>query len=75
MRIEYERSTDQAYIYLREIAAGDAVTQIPILEDVIHVVLDLDVEGRLIGVDVMGASQSLPPEILSDAPEPDPQTT
>jgi uncharacterized protein YuzE len=38
-------------------------------------VLDLDVEGRLIGVDVMGASQSLPPEILSGAPEPDPQTT
>jgi uncharacterized protein YuzE len=75
VRIEYERRTDQAYIYLREIAAGDAVTQIPILEDAIHVVLDLDVEGRLIGVDVMGASQSLPPEILSDAPEPDPQTT
>lgn len=75
MRIEYERSTDQAYVYLREIAAGDAVTQVPILEDDIHVVLDLDVEGRLIGVDVMGASQSLPPELLQDAPEPDPTRT
>jgi uncharacterized protein YuzE len=60
---------------LREIAAGDAVTQIPIFEDDIHVVLDLDVEGRLIGVDVMGASQSLPPELLQDAPEPDPTRT
>jgi uncharacterized protein YuzE len=75
VRIEYERSTDQAYIYLREIAAGDAVTQIPILEDDIHVVLDLDVEGRLIGVDVMGASQSLPPKLLQDAREPDPTRT
>ena len=41
----------------------------------IHVVLDLDVEGRLIGVDVMGASQSLPPELLQDATEPDPTRT
>lgn len=71
MRVEYERSTDQAYIYLREIGAGEAVTQIPILEDDIHVVLDLDIEGRLIGVDVMAASHSLPPELLKDAPEPD----
>jgi uncharacterized protein YuzE len=75
VRVEYERSTDQAYIYLRDIAAGDAVKQIPIFEDDIHVVLDLDIDGRLIGVDVMAARHSLPPELLKDAPEPDPPPT
>jgi hypothetical protein len=60
---------------LREIAAGDAVRQIPILEDDIHVVLDLEIEGRLIGLDVMAASHSLPPELLLDAPEPEPPPT
>jgi uncharacterized protein YuzE len=70
VRIEYERSSDQAYIYLREIGSGEAVTQIPILEENLHVVLDLDIEGRLIGLDVMAASHSLPPELLKRAPEP-----
>jgi uncharacterized protein YuzE len=67
MRVEYDRASDHAYIYLREIAAGDAVTQVPVFEDDIHVVLDLDAEGRLIGLDVMGASGSLPPELLDAA--------
>lgn len=72
MRVEYERATDQAYIYLREIAAGDAVRQVPVFEDDIHAVLDLDAEGRLIGLDVMGASRSLPPELLDQATGPAP---
>jgi uncharacterized protein YuzE len=70
MRVEYDRATDQAYIYLREIAAGDAVTQVPVFEDGIHIVLDLDAEGRLIGLDVMGASGSLPPDLLRAATVP-----
>jgi uncharacterized protein YuzE len=72
VRIEYDRATDQAYIYLREIAAGDARTQVPVFQDGIHIVLDLDVEGRLIGLDVMGASGSLPRDLLDKATVPTP---
>jgi uncharacterized protein YuzE len=74
VRLEYERATDQAYIYLREIAAEDAVRHVPVFDDEIHVVLDLDAEGRLIGLDVMGASRSLPAELLNEATVPGPPT-
>jgi uncharacterized protein YuzE len=71
--IEYERRSDQAYIYLRQIGPGEAVRQVSILEYDVQLVLDLDSEERLIGIDVTAASRSLPPELLVNAPEPPPQ--
>ena len=72
MRIHYDRSADAAYIYLREIAPGDATTQLPLFGKPLHdhVVLDFDRDARLIGIDVMSASRALPEELLRDAPGP-----
>ena len=58
-----------AYIYLREIGAGEVahthVTEPEIETGMIN--LDFDREDRLIGIEVLSASQFLPAELLANA--------
>ena len=71
MRATYDRSVDGAMIYLREIEPGGAKHNVPIwAEEGItagDVILDFDGEGRLIGIEVLNASKTLPAEVLASA--------
>lgn len=63
MRIKYDPAADAAYVYLVDrIQPGEAKTQIVVLDG--GVVLDLDAEGRLLGVEVVHAKRLLRPETL-----------
>ena len=70
MRISYDRSADAAYIQLAdEIGAGGVSFTYGCdpaeVDGMIH--LDFDADGRLVGIEVLGASTKLPPELLSRA--------
>ncbi|WP_169953346.1 DUF2283 domain-containing protein [Microbispora sp. H11081] len=70
MRIDHDSENNVAYIYLvDEIGEGEAVTQIEVEDDELRgeIVLDLDREGRLLGIEVLGASRILRPEVLAQA--------
>ncbi len=51
MRLTYDDEADAAYVYVRE---GATVAQTEVLED--GRIVDIDEEGRLIGVEILDAS-------------------
>jgi uncharacterized protein YuzE len=68
--ITYDAVADAVYIYLQDdILAGDAVRTYPCdpieVDGMIN--LDFDRDGRLIGIEVLGAKNKLPPELLRQA--------
>lgn len=70
MHVTYDSEADAAYIQLAdEIGAGGvAHTHVcdPVeVDGMIH--LDFDSDGRLLGIEVLGARSTLPPEVLSAA--------
>ncbi|MFD0888139.1 DUF2283 domain-containing protein [Streptosporangium algeriense] len=72
MRVEHDTDNDVAYVYLvEEIAPGEAKTQILVEHPALRgeVILDLDEYGRLLGVEVIGASAVLSPETLAESEE------
>jgi uncharacterized protein YuzE len=73
-KITFDRGVDAAYIYLvPRVEAGAKVTQVWV-DDVpgeANIILDFDREGRLLGVEVIGASGCLPAEILDMAVSPE----
>jgi uncharacterized protein YuzE len=63
----YNAVADMGYIYLvDEIQPGHAVRQVIAGEDKAFV-LDLDAQGRLLGVEVFGAGGRLHPDLLAGA--------
>jgi uncharacterized protein YuzE len=68
MRVTYDPKADAAYIYFRapENRLG-AVRSIAVLRAPTMTMLDLDVDGRLFGLEVLNASQALPQELLDAA--------
>ena len=66
MNITYDPEVDAAYIYLVPITPGGVVKTYecdPIgVNGTIN--LDFDKDGRLLGIEVLDASEKLPPEIL-----------
>ncbi|TMR21688.1 DUF2283 domain-containing protein [Nonomuraea turkmeniaca] len=74
MRIEHDDENDVAYIYLvEEIGQGEAESQFLVEREGMpgEVVLDFDAEGRLLGLEVIGASAILRPEVLAWSDEDD----
>ncbi len=69
VRIELDVEVDAAYLYLTDSeAAGAAVEQVVVdRAGRGDVVLDFDADGRLLGVEIIGASQLLHPSSLSAA--------
>lgn len=70
MKIELDKKTDAAYIYLKEsIDPGGVEKTYPCdplqIKGMIN--LDFDKDGRLIGIEVMDASKKLPEEIIKNA--------
>jgi uncharacterized protein YuzE len=66
MKVTYDEAVDAAYIYLTEIKPGGVATTVPGEPGsrAFEINLDFDVEGRLVGIDVMGARSRLPPDFL-----------
>lgn len=58
MRIEYSKSADALYVYFREkeVARSKEVEE--------GVVIDLDEEGHIVGIEVLDASKRLQPNEL-----------
>jgi uncharacterized protein YuzE len=71
MRVTYDRQADAAYVYLREIEPGGSKHQCAVECETATgmIVLDIDWEGRLIGIEVVGAMNGLPKELLALAPD------
>ncbi|MET8139165.1 DUF2283 domain-containing protein [Sphaerisporangium sp. NPDC005288] len=70
MRIEYEQENDVAYVYLVDhIDEGEASVQVPVEDEDLRgdVILDFDAQGFLLGIEIIGASRVLRPELLSAA--------
>lgn len=67
MRIEYDRENDTAYIYVVDaISPGEAVSQVAVEppNGNADVSLDFDGNGRLLGIEVIGAEAVLSPSVL-----------
>jgi len=72
MRVTFDSESDMSYIRLAEdrMRSGNAVRQVSVREpdrDSARFVLDLDGEGRLLGIEVFDARSSLPDEVLEQA--------
>ncbi|CAM5393450.1 DUF2283 domain-containing protein [Streptomyces aurantiogriseus] len=67
MRVTYDASANMAYIYLVDrIAPGEAVEQVVAGEDT-TAVLDLDSQGRVLGIELFDARRRLHPDLLDVA--------
>ena len=64
MKIEYDKDADTAYIYFKEIEKGEVVQTIS-LNDSVN--LDLDKEGRTLGIEIIDASKNLPVNAIKSA--------
>jgi uncharacterized protein YuzE len=63
--VAYDKDADAAYIHLRPIAPGDAVSTISVHVPHGSISLDIDREGRVIGIEILQASAVLPASVLS----------
>ena len=64
MRMTLDRDADAAYIYFKDISAGE-VSETISLNDSINI--DIDSEGRTLGIEIINASQTLPFSALENA--------
>ena len=64
MKIEYDKDADAAYIYFKEIEEGEVVQTISLNESVN---IDLDSEGRTLGIEILDASKNLPANAIKSA--------
>ena len=64
MKIEYDKEADAAYIYFKEIEEGEVVQTIS-LNDSVNI--DLDKEGRTLGIEILDASRNLPANAVKSA--------
>ena len=69
VRVTFDRAANAAYIYLCDVEARDEARQHSVDEPHTRgqVVLDFDVDGRLIGIEVLDATQALPTDLLRSA--------
>lgn len=64
MRIEYDKDSDTAYIYFKKINEGEIVQTIS-LNDSVNI--DLDKDGRTLGIEILNASKNLPENAIKSA--------
>jgi uncharacterized protein YuzE len=63
VRMTFDREANAAYIYLREIEAAGVARTAPGADSSVN--LDFDSEDRLIGIEILDATASLPAELLA----------
>jgi len=64
MRLTFNKMADAAYIYFKDISDGEVKTTISLNESVN---VDLDGEGRTLGIEILEASRNLPIDALKSA--------
>ncbi len=57
IKITLDKQADAAYIYLKEIAAGEVAKTISLNESLN---VDLDLKGQILGIEILDASINLP---------------
>lgn len=69
MRITYDKTVDAAYIYIVDsISPGEVeITYTCDPKEAGMINLDFDKNGRLLGIEILGASKKLPPEVCNSA--------
>jgi uncharacterized protein YuzE len=67
LRVTFDRGADAAYIYLTDIrpSSVDRTVMVDGIPEFIN--LDFDDAGRVLGIEVLGATACLPPELLEQA--------
>lgn len=73
MRLTYDAEADAAYVYLVDtIGAGEvARTAASMLElDGAFIAFDFNADGKVLGIEILGASSALTPETLRTAERP-----
>lgn len=64
MKITYDKIANAAYIYFKDISPGE-VAQTISLNDNLNI--DLDSEGKTLGIEILNASKNLPSTTLKSA--------
>lgn len=64
MRLTFDKEADAAYIYFKEISEGEVTNTISLNESVN---IDLDKDGKTIGIEILEASKNLPLNALKSA--------
>ena len=64
IKITLDKEADAAYIYLKDISPGEVTKTISLNESIN---IDLDSEGKTLGIEVLEASKSLPSNVLNSA--------
>jgi len=64
MKITFDKEADAAYIYFKDISEGEVKTTIS-LNDSVNI--DLDTEGKTLGIEILNASKNLPQSALKSA--------
>lgn len=69
MRITFDRGADAAYIYFVPIGPGEVVKTESVAPPRSRGTFNLDFNknGRLIGIEILGATRVLPSEVLEEA--------
>lgn len=72
MHVTYDPVADMAYIYLADIAPGGVRTSVVIEDQELRgdLVIDLDADGRILGVEVFRPREQLPAPLLAAARRP-----
>lgn len=64
MKITLDKEADAAYLYFKEISEGEVEKTISLNESIN---IDLDKEGRTLGIEILDASKNLPLNALKSA--------
>ena len=62
MKIEYDCDVDTAFIYFKDIEEGEVMQTIS-LNDSVNI--DLDADGRTLGIEIIDASKNLPKNAIN----------
>jgi|SwirhisoilCB2_FD_contig_41_12765756_length_338_multi_2_in_0_out_0_1 uncharacterized protein YuzE len=65
LRVRFDRVADAAYIYLCDIEPASVAKTI--VCDDLPVNLDVDQQGKLVGIEILSAARTLPTEIIETA--------
>ncbi|MEK6936174.1 MAG: DUF2283 domain-containing protein [Nanoarchaeota archaeon] len=64
MKITFDKEADAAYIYFKDIAEGEVAQTISLNEEVN---IDLNIDGKTIGIEILEASKNLPANAINSA--------
>lgn len=70
MKLSYDGEADMAYLYITEdVADGEAAASVQVDEEELRgdLVLDLDADGRVLGIEIFNPRAQLRPDVLAGA--------